>query len=56
MDTIRRRPGRTPLRCRTGWNHHWLRARNPDGGVYLLCQDCGKEQDPPGLRSKVAGG
>ena len=34
----------TPWRCRIG-RHRWQRQRNPQGGWYRECRDCGKQDD-----------
>ena len=38
--------GRRSLRCRLGM-HHFVKATNDEGGRYLVCDRCRKEQFPP---------
>lgn len=44
MGDVRERPRKRTLRCRIGY-HRWVRAANDDGGVYLRCRVCGKDDD-----------
>ena len=43
-----------PWRCRLRF-HRWQRLRNPEGGWYRECRDCGKQKDVPGSPPSMAG-
>jgi hypothetical protein len=43
-----------PWRCRIRL-HRWQRIRNPKGGRYRECRDCGKQQDSSGSPPSMAG-
>ena len=48
-----------PWRCRIRL-HRWQRLRNPEGGWYRECRDCGQQRNvmggPPSMAGPSAGG
>ena len=44
----------TPWLCRIG-RHRWQRLRNPEGGWYRECRECGKQRNVPGSPPSMAG-
>jgi predicted cupin superfamily sugar epimerase len=43
-----------PWRCRLGL-HRWQRLRNPEGGWYRECRECGKQRNVSGSPPSMAG-
>jgi hypothetical protein len=43
-----------PWRCRIRL-HRWQRLRNPEGGWFRECRDCGEQQDASGSPPSMAG-
>ena len=43
-----------PWLCRIG-RHRWQRLRNPEGGWYRECRECGKQRNVPGSPPSMAG-
>ena len=43
-----------PWRCRIRL-HRWQRLRNPEGGWFRECRDCGTQKDVPGSPPSMAG-
>ena len=46
MEEIRRAPQKRSWRCRVGL-HLWVKRTNDEGGRYLECSRCGKEDNIP---------